>query len=75
MVEPTLGSLSKNSASYNEDFPHPTNFKTIMRFQQKDKSLMQITKDKPNDYSIKQFNGADKTNSLISRHDHTVISR
>ena len=40
-------------------------FKTIVRFQQKDKSLIEITKKNPNDHSIKQFHGAGKTYFLL----------
>ena len=40
-----------------------------MRFQQKDKSLIEIAKEKPNDSSIKQFHGAGKTDSLICKHE------
>ena len=57
-VEPTLENLSEHFALNNEDVLHPTSFKTIMRFQQKDKSLIEIVKEKPDDYSIKQCNGA-----------------
>ena len=57
-VEPTLESLSENFALNNEeDVLHPTSFKTIMRFHQKDKSLIEIAKEKLNNYSIKQFHG------------------
>ena len=51
-VEPTLESLSEHFALNKEDVLHPTSFKTIMRFQQKDKSLIEIAKEKPKDYSI-----------------------
>ena len=40
---------------------HPTSF------QQKDKSLIEIAKEHPNDFSIKRFLGAGKTYSLICR--------
>ena len=46
-----------------------------MRFQQKDKSLIEIAKEKPKDYSTKQFHGAAKTYSLISRHGKIVIPK
>ena len=46
-----------------------------MRFQQKDKSLIEITKEKPNDYPIKQFHGAGKTDSLICRHGKIMIPK
>ena len=54
-VEPTLESLSENLALHKEDVLRHTSFKTIMRFQQKDKSLIEIAKEKFNDYSINQF--------------------
>ena len=54
-VGPTLESLSENFDLNKEDVLHPTGFKTIMRFQQKDKSLIEIAKEKPNHYSIKQY--------------------
>ena len=46
-IEPPLESLSENFALNKEDVLNPTNFKTIIRFQQKDKSLIEIAKDKP----------------------------
>ena len=64
-VEPSLESLSENFALNKEDVLHPTSFKAIMRFQQKDKSVIDIAKEKSNDYSIKQFHGVGKMYSLI----------
>ena len=65
-VEPTLESINEDIALNKEDVLHPTSFnKTIMRFQQKDKSLIEIDKEKLKDYSIKKFHGAGKTYSLI----------
>ena len=46
-VEPTLESLSENFALNKEDILHPTSFKTIMRFQHGNKSLIEIAKEKP----------------------------
>ena len=46
-----------------------------MKFQQKDKSLIEIAKEKPKDYSIKQFLGTDETYSLICRHGKIVIPK
>ena len=46
-----------------------------MRFQQKDKSPIQIVKEKPNDYSIKHFHGEGKKYSLIYRHEKIVIPK
>ena len=47
-VEPPSECLSenKNFALNNEDVLYPTRFKTIMKFQQKDKSLIEIAKGK-----------------------------
>ena len=39
-IKPTLECLSENFALNKEDVLHPTSFKTIMRFQQKDKFLI-----------------------------------
>ena len=74
-VEPTLESLSENFALIEEDVYHPTSFKTILRFQQQDKSLIEIAKEKPKDHSIKWFHGAGKIYSLICRHRIIVIPR
>ena len=46
-VEPTLESLSEKIAFHKEDVLHLTRFKTIMRFQQQDKYLIEIAKEKP----------------------------
>ena len=72
-VDTTLESLSENFDLNKEDVLHPTSFKTIIRFQQKDKYLIGIVKEKPNDYSIKQFDGAGKTYSLICKQMKIMI--
>ena len=72
-VVPTLESLSEHFAFNKEDVLHPTSVKTIMRFQQKDTSLIEITKEKPNHYSIKCFHGAGTIYSLICRHKKIMI--
>ena len=43
-VESSLESLCENFALNKEDNLHPTRFKTFLRFQQKDKSLIEIAK-------------------------------
>ena len=54
----------------------PTIFVTFYwRFQQEDKSLIEIAKEKPNDYSIKQYHGADKMYSLICRQRKIMIPK
>ena len=46
-----------------------------MRFQQKDKSLIKIAKEKPNDYFIKQCYWTGETYSLICRHVKIMIPK
>ena len=46
-----------------------------MRFQQKDKSLIEIFNEKPNGYFIKQFLGASKMYFLICRHGKIIIPK
>ena len=46
--------IQELSTLNNNDVLLPTSFETIVRFQQKDKSLIQIDKEKPKDYSITQ---------------------
>ena len=74
-IESILDSLSENFFFNKEDVLHPTSFKTIIRFQLKDKSLIEITEKKHKDYSINQFHGAGKTYSLICRHRKNVIPK
>ena len=67
--------MSENCALNNADIIHPTSFKTIMTFQQQDNSLIVIAKEKPEDYSMKQFHGAGKIYSLICRQGKIVIPK
>ena len=46
-----------------------------MRFQQKNKSLNEIAKEKSKDYFIELYNGADEIYSLICRHGRIVIPK
>ena len=46
-----------------------------MRFQQKDKSLVEIAKVKPKDYSMNQLHGTGKKYSLICRNRKIVIPK
>ena len=46
-----------------------------MRLQQKDKSLIEIAKEKPKDCSIKQFHGAGKKYSLIYKNRKIMIPK
>ena len=55
------------------DYLHPVNYKTIMKFQQKDKTPIETAKMKTNSYSIKHCHGTGKIHSLICRKDKIVI--
>ena len=46
-----------------------------MRIQQKNKSLVEIAKKEPNDYSTKQYHGAGKKYSVICRRGKIVIPK
>ena len=48
----------------DEDISHPTNYKIIMQYQQKDEELIKIAHNNK-DYSIQNFHGADKKYTLI----------
>ena len=74
-VEPTVESVSENFALNEEDVLNPTSFKTVMSYEQKDKSLIEIAKEKPKDHSIKQFHWVGKTYSLICRHRKIMIPK
>ena len=57
-VESTLESLSENFALNKEDGLHPTSCKTpIMRFQEKDKSLIEISKKGLKTTTLNSFMG------------------
>ena len=56
-VESFLHSLSENYLLNHKNILHPTSFKTIMRFQQKVKSLIEITKEKLLDFPLNNFMG------------------
>ena len=73
-IEANMQSLAEHFALEEEDILHPTSYKTIMQYQQKDKHLIKITKEK-SDYSIKTFHGADKKYSLICRNNKIVIPK
>ena len=76
-VKPTMTSMAEHFALSNKDLPkevHPTNYKTIMRYQQKDKNLVKILKsNNQKDYSLKHFTGAGKQYSLICYKGKIVI--
>ena len=66
--------LAEQFAIEKEDLSHPTSYKSIMKSQQLDKTLIETAKlDKK--YSIKHFHGADKKYSLICRNNKIVIPK
>ena len=71
----SLDKTSENFTLNEKDVLHTTSFKSITRFQQQDKSLIEIVKEKPNKYSIKRFHGAGKMYPLICKHGGIVIPK
>ena len=72
----TVDSMAEHFALSDRDLPkeiHPTNYKTIMSHQQKDKNLIKIIKTKPKGYSLKHFSGAGKKYSLVCYNDRIVV--
>ena len=59
-----MSSLTEHFSLEKEDVPHPFHYKTIMQYQQNNKSLMETSKLNK-DYAIKFFHGTDQTYSLI----------
>ena len=57
-----------------EDISHPTNYKKIIRNQQKAKELIKIIKTNK-DYSMQNFDGADIKYSLICENLKIVIPK
>ena len=73
-VKNNFKSINEHYGLENEDISHPTNYKTIMRNQQKDKELIKIAQNNK-DYSIQNFHGADKKYSLICKNRKIVIPK
>ena len=63
-VKHNIKSVNEHYGSEDEEISHPTNNKTIMQMQQKDKVLIKIAQTNK-DYSIQNFHGANKKYSLI----------
>ena len=76
-LEPEMHVFSELFALEDDDAPdvaHPTNIKTIMSFQQKDKELIKTAKKNKN-FTINQFHGAGKNYSLICFNDKIVVPK
>ena len=58
--------INKYYGLEDEDISHPTNHKTIIRNQQKDKELIKIAQTNK-DYFMQNFHGADKKYLFICR--------
>ena len=74
-VKAEVHALAEHFALTKEDAPdmaHPTNYKTIMEFQQKDKNLLETAK-KNKKFKVKQFHGAGKTYSLNNNNNNKKI--
>jgi transposase InsO family protein len=76
-LQPEVNVLAEHFALSKTDVPeeaHPTNLKTIMRYQQNDKELIETAKKNKN-FSIKQFHGAGKQYSLICFNNKIVVPK
>ena len=58
-VPATAHKMAEHFALEEEDIFHPTSYKTILRYQQKDIAQSKIAKEHK-DFSIKHFHGSDK---------------
>ena len=67
-------SLAERISSDKGDVPHPVDHKTIMQYQQNNKSLIESTKSNK-EYSKKHFHGVNKKYSLICRKHTTLIPK
>ena len=65
-VRNNIISVNEYLGSEDEDISHPTNYKSIMQNQQKDKELIKIAQNHKS-YFIQNFQGADKKYSLICK--------
>ena len=73
-VKNNIKAVNEHYGLDDEDISHPTNYKTIMRYQQKDQELIKIAQSNK-DYSVQHFHGADKKYSLICRNRKIVIPK
>ena len=73
-IKPNIPSVSEHFSFEKEDFLHQVNYKTIMQYQQNDKSLIEIAK-LSKDYSFKNFHRKDKKNCLLCRKHTSMIPK
>ena len=69
-----LKAVNEHYGFEDEDIPHPTNYRTIMRYQQKDQEMIKITQTNK-DYSLQYFHGTKKEHLLICRNHKIVIPK
>ena len=73
-IKPNMSSLAEHFSLEKENVLHPVNYKTIMRYQENDKSLIETAKLNK-DYSTKHFHRVDKKYSLICAKHKIVIPK
>ena len=73
-VKNNMKSINKHYVLEDKDISHPTNNKTIMQNQQKDKEFIKIVQNNK-DYSVQNFHGASKKYSLICKNRKIVIPK
>ena len=65
-VKNNIKSVNEHYGLEDEDISHPTNYITIMQYQQKDKELIEITRNNK-DNSMQNLHGANKKYCLICK--------
>ena len=73
-VKNNIESVNEYYGLEDENISHPTDYKTIMQYQQKDKNLIKILQNNK-DYSIQNFHGADEKYFLICRNRKNLIPK
>ena len=69
-----IKSINEHYGLEDKDISYPTNYKTIMRYQQKDKDLIKIAQNNK-DNSIQNFQGANMKYSLLCKNCKIVIPK
>ena len=73
-IKPNISPLAEHFSLEKEDVLCPVNYKTIMQYQQNNKSLIE-TAELNKYYLIKHFHGADKKYYLLCRKHKIVIPK
>ena len=73
-VKNNIRSINEHYGLEDDDISHPTNYKTIVQNQEKDKDLIKIAQNNK-DNSKQNFHGADEKYALIYKNRKIVIPK